>query len=240
MSSWFLAAILAGFLFSGCVTPFSRTNPIATVRSLNIKRVVLLPPKIDVFELGAGGVKEKIDDWSQKASDNIAAALIENLGAKPGVQAARFSSEAGPPYLKAALTDTDLLYDAVNRSILLHSYGQQPNYFEGHPFQLSLGQEISQLKISEADAFILVRGSDEISSAGRKALQGATMIAAAALGVIVIPQPGFTMVSMALVDANDGTLLWHALHRGRGGTDLREPASAASMVRAALADFPVQ
>jgi len=43
-----------------------------------------------------------------------------------------------------------------------------------------------------------------------------------------------------LVDANDGTILWHSLHRGGGGTDLRQAESAAKMVRDALRDFPIK
>lgn len=240
MNNGIFAALLALLLSSGCVTPFSRTNPIATIRAGEIKRVVLLPPQIDVFEIGAGGVKEKIDDWSQKASENIAVALLEIVAAKPGLQAARFSTAPLSSQLKEALTDTDLLFDAVNRSILLHSYGPQPHYFEGHQFEMSLGREVGQLKVGETDAFLMVRGRDEISSGGRIALQGATIIAAAALGVMVIPQPGFASLSVALVDANDGKILWHGFHRGGGGTDLRVATSAANMVRAALTDIPLR
>jgi hypothetical protein len=226
-------------LLAGCVAPLSRTNPLASIRSVEIKRVVILPPKVDVYEIGAGGVREKIDEWSEKATDNITRAAVANLSDRFSLQAAKFPSSELPANILAVLTETDLLFNAVNRSLLLHSYGPPNHYFDDHVFTLSLGKEIGQLNMADVDAFLILRGSDNISSAGRKTLQGATMIAAAALGVVIIPQAGMATLSVALVDAKDGAILWHGLHRGSGGIDLRELSSAHAMMRGVLTSFPV-
>jgi len=227
-------------LLAGC-TPLSRVSPVATIRTINFKHVTVLPPRVDVYEIGAGGIREKMDEWSQKAAENIEAALVGNLGAMSKLQVTRFPKTGAPAAIMSALTDTDLLYDAINRSLLLHSYGLLNNHFKDHRFELSLGHEIAELKkIVDAEAFLFVRGSDEISSPGRIALQGATVIAAAALGVLIIPQSGISSLSLALVDANDGTILWHSFHRASAATDLRNPGSAGVMVREALAGFPIK
>lgn len=235
-----IVTVIAANLVSGCSLPASRTNLIASTRALGIQRLVVLPPKVDVYEVGTGGVKEKIDEWSLTATENLESAIVSQLGADGKLQVARFPKSNLPSSISVALADTDLLFDAVNRSLLLHSHGLQAHYFEDHAFELSLGRETAQLNFGEIDAFLLVRGSDEISSAGRRALQGATTVAALALGVVVIPQPGIATLSLALVDAADGSILWHSFHRSAGATDLRSAGSAASVVRDALVNFPIR
>ena len=92
----------------------------------------------------------------------------------------------------------------------------------------------------DADVFFIVKGVDHISSPGRHALQLTTMLAAAAFGIAVIPQGGVTAMNVALVDARNGDILWYVSTRSDGGTDLRNPASAAAFVKSALDGFPIQ
>jgi hypothetical protein len=96
------------------------------------------------------------------------------------------------------------------------------------------------LKTEEADALLFIRAVDHISSQGRIAQQVAFVIMAAAMGVRLIPEGGATALSIALVDADTGAILWHKFLRSGGAHDLRDSGSAARLVDQVFADFPLR
>lgn len=146
-----------------------------------------------------------------------------------------------PDNLRGELEDTQLLFEAVNTSIVGHLYGNPANRFEDkrEQFDYSLGKDTARLNLLDSDAFVLVNGLDQISSTGRQALNVTAMLAAAALGVVLIPQPGITAMNVALVDARSGDLLWYVATRSEGGYDLRNPERAAAFVKHVLTGFPI-
>src|SRR3990172_8246404 len=83
----------------GCALPLLRcvpgfvTPPNIGDRAPRLKNITLLPPRIDVFEIGAGGVLEKMDDWSQSGAENVLRAFQSELGRRIGVQLNSLSSE---------------------------------------------------------------------------------------------------------------------------------------------------
>jgi hypothetical protein len=204
------------------------------------RKIVILPLRVDVVEIGAGGVAEKMDDWSQQAIANIGAAIKTELGRTGRFDIVDFSGGGLPNALQPELRQTETLFDAVNTAVLLHVYGPPEHRFEEQwtLFNYSLGAESARLRIEDADAFLLVRGIDRISSAGRKAVQTTAMVAAAALGVIMIPQMGTTAMSAALVDSRTGDILWYNFDASGGAYDLRDPRSAASFVARLFSRLP--
>jgi hypothetical protein len=47
-----------------------------------IKTVALLPPSVKVYELSAGGTRERMDEWSEIARHNVVAAISKQLTAR--------------------------------------------------------------------------------------------------------------------------------------------------------------
>ena len=225
----------------GCVPAFV-THPNIGDRAPRLKNITLLPPRIDVFEIGAGGVLEKMDDWSRSGAENVLKAFQSELGRRNGVQLNSLETATLPEELKVEIEQTQLLFDAVSASIALHIYGPELLRFDDKRtnFQYSLGVETAKLATTVADALLIVKGFDQISSSGRQAVQVGTIIAAAALGIVVIPQGGITAMNVALVDARSGDILWYVSLRSSGGHDLRDPSSASAFVKNILTGFPIQ
>jgi hypothetical protein len=209
---------------------------------LEFKKIAILPPRIDVTEIGAGGVVEKIDEWSQRAVANVGVAIQAELSRNRGFQILDLSLKGVPETLKSELNDTETLFDTVNGAVLFHVYGPPPQRFEEKLtlFNYSLGAETAKLRIDDADVLLLVKGIDQISSAGRKAFQTTAMLAAAAVGVVLIPQMGTTAMSAALVDARTGDVLWYNFDAAGGAYDLRDVGSAASFVNRLFSRFPTR
>lgn len=229
-----IAPIAIVLLFSAGCTPLSLNGqPVSHPNLHNVRKIAILPPRIDVSEIGAGGIVEKIDDWSQKAVDNVFAAIEAELKARSGVESRRITLETLPDNLKSELQEAQLLFDAVNNSVLLHIYGPPPHRFEEQlvQFNYSLGSETARLQVDDVDALLMLKGFDQISSAGRKTFQTTAVLAAAALGVLLIPQMGATVMSAALVDVRSGDILWYNFDRSEGANDLRDPNSAALFVK---------
>jgi len=220
----------------GCVPAFV-THPNIGDRAPRLKNITLLPPRIDVFEIGAGGVLEKMDDWSRSGAENVLKAFQSELGRRNGVQLNSLETATLPEELKVEIEQTQLLFDAVSASIALHIYGPELLRFDDKRtnFQYSLGVETAKLATTVADALLIVKGFDQISSSGRQAVQVGTIIAAAALGIVVIPQGGITAMNVALVDARSGDIV---SLRSPGGHDLRNPSSASAFVKNILTGFP--
>lgn len=225
----------------GCASalPF-RASPDLKTKAPTIKNVVLLPPKVEIFELGTA-TQEKIDEWCVQGTTNVSEALQTQLKERPGISVRSFQADSVAPDLKSSLDDTQTLFDAVNSSVVTHTYSENNDRFKDKVknFDYSLGQETSQLS-GDADALLLVRGVDHISSGGRKAAQAGAMVVGALFGLAIAPQGGATELSIALVDAKTGSLLWHTYTSVEGDYDLRDLDSAADIVKRALKTFPLK
>jgi len=84
---------------------------------------------------------------------------------------------------------------------------------------------------------LLVYGVDHVSTAGRKALQGAAMVAGALLGVIPIPQSGPTAVIVALVHTRTGSILWYNL---LPWGNFQDEVNVRTLVQTLLQEFPMR
>jgi hypothetical protein len=207
-----------------------------------VKRIAILPPRITVYELGAGGVIEQIDEWSVRASQSVTAALDKELKLRPGLESEVVQIDTLSQKQKSELEDLQLLYDVVHESVRRHVLGLQVEHFEEKilGFDYSLGKETANLNFPGVDAFFVIKGFDQISSAGRYALQATSMIAGAALGVIVVPKGGLTVLTLALVHAVTGDVLWFTPGAAAGGTDLRDPSSVALLLKRLFRQFPIR
>jgi hypothetical protein len=240
--------VSVSLLLSGCVmVPPHRSHPSLEAKAKGIKTVAILPPRVDIFQIDAGGVREKMDEWSTQAKKNIEDAVRAELHRRTGFLITPRSQESLPEEVKSNLEETYSLFDAVNTSILLHTYFQDPNYrFEEKMtnFDYSLGKEVKGLAKEGVEILFLVSGTDHVWTGGRQALQAIAVIigigAGVATGVMVLPAlGGGTAINVALVDARSGEILWYNVKQSGGGVDLRDPKSAADLVKDLLEDFPI-
>jgi hypothetical protein len=238
--------IAAAYLTSGCApTVSSRSNPRFAEQSRQMRTIALLPPRIKVYQIDAGGVREEIEAWSSQARNNIVSALEAELRTRMQARVESVSEESLAE--DKVWEETRALYKAVSAMILLHTYPNPnvPTYFFEEKlknFDYSLGSEVSTLA-KQAEGLLLLDAEDHVWTGGRQALQALGVIlgvgAGVATGVVIIPQlAGGTAVRAALVDSRSGDILWINAMGSGAGKDLRDPASVTSMISELLKDFP--
>jgi hypothetical protein len=234
--------ILAGLLISACATaPRYRAHPQLNSKIEKVKTITVIPLKVDVYQVTAGGLKEKMDEWCTQAKRNLLTAIEDELKLRPLLNIKSFPEILMSEDRKINLEQTGALFEAVNSSIIIHTYGQPVHRFPEkiQNFAYTLGPEVRQLS-GQTDALLFVRGVDNIATAGRKAVQAGSVILGALVGVQVNPNMGVTAVNLALVDANTGEVLWFNFHASAGDHDLRNPVDTAALVMDILKDFPIK
>lgn len=220
---------------SGCATDSALRSPSnAGERLKDIKNVYLAPPDVKVYELTAGGVREQRDDWSTAAKANLVKSTVDALKNK-GLQIKQVPVESD---LEEELHDIQTLYRAVSLSIQTHTYNKDSLFPDKvKNFDYSVGPIDKFLDRYHSDALLFLDGYDEISTAGRKTLNTVGVVAAALMGVVIVPRGGFTATSAALIDRS-GAVVWYNLKGGSGSYDLRESGSCSGLVNSMMTGFP--
>jgi hypothetical protein len=182
-----------------------------------------------------------MDDWSALARTNVMTAIDNELAVKPMILVKPFEESLLSQDQRSNLDQTRALFDAVNFSIILHTYGPPEQRFADklQNFDYSLGAEVHEL-VQDTDVLLFVSCSDQIATAGRKAVQAGSVILGALVGVQITPMYGATNLSMALVDAETGEILWYNQHGSRGAQDLRDPIKTTNMIKQVMQDFPIR
>ena len=117
--------ILIGCLFlTACATsPASyRSNTQFDEKLKTTKRITVIPLEIEICELSAGGVKEKIDQWCIQAKNNVMTAIQKELKVKPLLFVKPFYENMLSEDQRSNLDETSALFDAVNSSIIIHPH----------------------------------------------------------------------------------------------------------------------
>lgn len=238
-----LTMMFACLLVSACATtaPQFRSHPRLNEKLGQTRTITVIPLNIDVYQLSAGGVKEKIDEWCFQARRNVLTAVEEELKLIPLLNLKSFSEAIMSEDQKSNLEQTSALFDAINSSIIFHTYGPPEQLFPEkiQNFDYSLGPEVREFS-EQTDALLFVRAVDNISTAGRKALQAGSVLLGALVGVAVSPNVGITLVSIAVVDAQSGDILWYNYHGSGGDHDLRNPTNTTILVKEILSSFPLR
>ncbi|MGQ0579035.1 MAG: hypothetical protein ACT4PQ_09035 [Betaproteobacteria bacterium] len=235
-----LGALGALTILAGCaVTPEASVHAsIAGKAERQMpRRMLLLPADIRMHEISAGGVVEKVDDWTISASNQAMKSVREIAGSK-----SLFEVKESPAFAEAEkqLLDQHLaLYELVAGSADFSKSGPFAPWRErAKNFDYTLGPGLAELaKRSDLDAAVIVIGSDYISSGGRKATIVLGILAAALTGMAVVPAGGIAYVSVGVVDMRTGNLLWFATSRGQS-SDLREEQQLRAALEKLFADYP--
>ena len=185
--------MVAASLASGCGAQViwsphtSRTHPDLLEKANKIDRVIILPLRVEVFLVHASGVKEKMDEWTEQAKGHVMEALEGELRSRSGLLINTLSEVSLPKEVQSNLEETQALFDVVDSAIYpgcspsrvgppvgmaseiaILPYHVIPEKFTA--FSYTLGSEIGALD-EQADALVLVRGVDHITSVGNLILQ---------------------------------------------------------------------
>lgn len=218
-------------LMSGCFPALQNNTAELEKRARNIKSVKMLSPEIKIYELSAGDVSELRDDWSVQGKTNAEKAISDALKDK-GIRVSLLRPDS---QTESECEEVMALYKAVINSVYTHTVMGNPNLFPDKVknFDYTVGSLEKVLGRQKNEGLLIVFGSDEISSAGRKALR-----VVQAVNPFAPPQQsGVTYVQMALVDKS-GDILWWRSFANSGSYDLRNFESARDFIRRILDDYP--
>lgn len=223
--------VLAALVLAGCQTIAHQTRK-ELPKEQTARRVVVLPPDVQLSVLHAGGVDEPNAEWTRNARRHIADDLAARFRA---MKVTLVNGDNIAPESAGDAKELQLLklHEAVGHAILLHQYqGPLSLPTKTGKFEWTLGPDSRHLKQKyggDYALFVFVR--DSYASSERIA----TMIVLAALGVGI--QGGIQVGFSSLVDLNTGEVVWfNRLLRPSG--DLRTADAAKETVNMLLADFP--
>lgn len=230
------AIVLSALLAAACIPAWGQGHRIHYTlleepRLPVPKKIVLLPVDVTVKEISAGGVPEKVPEWTRQASENVGRAMAELMGARKDFELVRL------PELSAEERDLLEEYLAVyfQVAVAAHQLTGTPVSGWEHKrkrFDYTLGEGLAFLKRkSGADAALMVIGEDTVSSGGRKA----AFVLGALFGV-GIPM-GQSVLSVGVVNLDNGDLLW--MHNDLSvSKDLKDAAAAREMLGGVMAAYP--
>lgn len=195
------------------------------------ERIVLLPAEITVKEISAGGVPEKVPEWTKTASDNVTRELNALAASRKDVEFV--------PLPPLSTEEHDLLeeYLGVYFQVAMAAHRMTATSISGwehkrQRFDYTLGQGLAFLKAKAgADAAMMVIGEDFVSSGGRKA----AFVFAAMFGVAM--PLGQSVISAGVIDLASGDLLWMN-HNASVSKDLKDAAAVRDMMSAMFQVYP--
>jgi hypothetical protein len=224
-------------LFSGCATTTTlpgRFHSDLNQRMGEIGTTAVLPPNITLNSLGAGGIAEKRDDWTDTARAH-ARAYLESKAARRIVYLADLPARQE---FADELAEVQGLFRLIDLNLLLTYTPQMvvpPTAYQS--FDFSVGSIDRICEAAGADALLLIGGVDDIFAADRKALAALALVAGAFTGVYMAPSSGEAHISAALI-ARDGTILWWNWVPGGIG-DLRKPEGVQTTLDRLLSTLPL-
>lgn len=224
-----------------CATPNQPAagNPSFTKAEVALpKKIVLLPAQVRVSEVSAGGVIEKVQDWTDRAKANIDTALrqaISAAGTFELVQLPELNAEE-----REAVEQHLALYGLVATDAWTYSRTQDSAWSHKKTnFDYTLGPGLRFLKDkAQADAAMVLVCEDYISSGGRKAMMVFATLLGAAAGVAVAPTGAPSFVSGGVVTLDDGNIQWFNFSLELGSADLRKAEDARRMVANTMRAYP--
>ncbi|WP_313538049.1 hypothetical protein [Sphingomonas sp.] len=232
------AAIAAGlFLSAGAAQAQERST---TKQGFELpansgKKILVFRPSISVGAQSTGGMFEPNGEWTEKARDNLQAALAKaqaSLGNTVIVAPEAYGDDA--PTLQEHIQ----LFAAVSDAVIQYQFfvgNRLPTKKRDNKnavFDWSLGTGVAHLPgAKDADYGLFLFTQDAYGSTGRKMLQ----VFAAFGGVSV--RSGVHKGYAGLVDLRTGDLLWLNADAEMGG-DVREADGAEKRLHQLLEDFP--
>jgi len=211
INRWFFCHLLISLSLAaaGCALSERRAHPEIEARIHTIAKPILIPPDVGMLELLPSGLIRQRDDWTATGCRNLQIAISTYL------KNARITLRPLiiDPHIAPEIAEIQALYRLVHKSMQQQTFNTHQDSQTRRPFEYSVGSVNALLNKLGADSMIFVSGYDRVSSAGRKAL-----------------------IDIAIADAS-GTILYYSVKGTIDGRDLRDPASADTLVQELLAGF---
>ena len=209
----------------GCAAPPPfRQPPDFDARFEAVRTITLVPPKVAVYTMSAGGTEEEVMSWSDAAYEHVVSAVraeVEELGRTfipytgdplphRRIRYGRPAGEAEGPRERSAAEESWLLFEAANLAIMRHAYDPWNTFPDRvSNFDYTLGREgAALLGNTDADAYMLIIATDHIPTRDRAALVAAGVAMGAVTGSYAGPEATPARLTLALVEARSGDLLW--------------------------------
>ena len=240
MRKYILILFVGVTVLSGCAGAPIRKNARFDNYFSSSREVAIMPIDVKAYKWTAGGVIEEMDEWGEQAKALLLKAARQKLESFPNIKVSVIESNADSE-LKRFLNEQNGLYRAVAQSIITHTYApvgvfpQKLNYFD-----YTLGLEIGRISsLSGADSLFFLSGSRTYWTGGKIAVAALSIIAAAAVGVSLVPVGIPDWLAVSLVDSKTGDILWFKFYGQPNAAvgDLREADVVTATVDALLKDF---
>ncbi len=223
---------------SGCATPYM-THPEFKERHLNMHSVSVMPPEVDAYVLTFQGDKKRLTDIIPMMEKTTLEQTKKSLTEKGYTLKELDLSEPvleDQPELRTALFNARKLFNKAIEDIIKH---------RNKKFIYSIGAEANTFaNISDSDVLIFVKEEGVKKSAGEIAkdvVKGCLITAACLLiGAIYIPIPDTcaTIVHVAVVDSNDGSILWYTNNACNTKWDPANEKQMAQLITNLIKPFP--
>lgn len=233
-----LLAVSLMFSMPGCATAVKK-HPEFAARRKNINSIAIMPPEITAYKLTFRGDKLPLHELIP-VMEEITVSEIKTQFEKKGYKVNKLdlgeSTLQANPDLRTALFDVRKIFNKALKDI---QEGKQEK------FAYMLGSDVNVFAdIADCDALIFVIEEGVKKSAGEivKDLAQSALLSAAALcvGIIVMPIPktAATIIHVAIVDANNGDILWYTNNQLSPDIDPENKSQLRSAVRGQVAGFP--
>ncbi|HSD61244.1 MAG TPA: hypothetical protein VLC55_10370 [Burkholderiales bacterium] len=221
---------------AGCSTPTTYlARPLAEPTGPKLpKRVLVVPPDVNVVEISVGGVGEKDAEWSRQAAENLLAALRAQTG-----KGDLFELVAMPSLTQDEKDVVDAhaaMFELVAANASEHALSTQSFWKErASSLHYTVGPGLGFLaRKSGADAALFISAEDAVSTGGRVVVLLATILI---FGMPALA-PGYSYLAAGIVDLASGDLLWHNFDWNIARRDLRKPQDAEGLLTEVFSSLP--
>jgi len=233
-----LVVIAFALNISGCATPY-KMHPDFKERHKNIHSASMVKPDIEAYLLTFKGEKQRLHDLIPKM-ERTTTYMIEKILKEKGYEIKKLNLKE-----ETLESNPDLRTTLFNVQKLFSKSLDDISKRKKKVFTYSIGSDVNILA-DEADCDVLVFVKEEAikKSAGEIAkdvIKGVAITAAALLiGVVYvpIPQTAATLVHIAIVDSNDGAILWYTNNLNNINWDPENQSQLAQLLKQLLVPFP--
>jgi len=223
---------------SGCTTPY-KMHPDFKERHKDIKSASIMPPEVDAYILTFKGDKNRLHDLIP-IMEKTTIEQIETMLSEKGYEIKKMdlSKEAlkSNPELRTSLFNARKLFEKALKDI---------SKKRKRKFTYSVGSDVNAFAdLNDCDVLIFVKEEGIKKSAGEiaKDVAKGVLLSAACLLIgavyIPIPQVAATLVHIAIVDANDGDILWYTNNSYNVNWDPENQKHLQRLVKSLLKPFP--
>lgn len=223
--------MIMAFALTGCAATggTTLTAPDYARRRPQLRTVAVMPLKLNLFQVQAGGNAELIDEWRDEAQALLSAAVTKRLEEEEGLNLVFAEQDYLLQYYQPLWRKYRALFETVTGAAMRHGFDVTAFPSKVSGFDYTLGPGAAELaKLFNADALLFVYGTDNTSTAGRK------WVAAANLGLV---DYGYDSMIMALIDAETGDYLWLKRSAPFENLNLRSATDVERTVEWMFADF---